>query len=194
MTWAETTSHIRKDYFRIKGDFGANLFTVFLFALHHKTFRPIVTYRMYRYCLSGGLIRRRILKLPIVLLHRWSCLAVAMEISPYAQIGPGVRLLHGFGIVLLDTAIIEKNVTLAHGVVVGHVGTLESPQTQEKTGYVQEGSYIGPYSMIWARVGRDSAVAAHSVVLEDLPDKTFAAGQPAKVKSEIKATFVQHPV
>lgn len=102
-----------------------------------------------------------------------------VDIHPAAQIGAGIMIDHGHGIVVGETARVGDNVSLLHGVTLGGTG---------KEGGIRHPS-IGANVMIGAgakvlgniTVGECSRIAAGSVVLKDVPRATTVAGVPAKV-------------
>lgn len=101
-----------------------------------------------------------------------------IDIHPAAQIGCGVFLDHGTGIVVGETAIVENDVSMLHGVTLGGTG-------KEKGGarhpVVRSGVMIGAGARILGRVeiGECAKVAASSVVLDAVPPHTTVAGVPA---------------
>jgi acetyltransferase-like isoleucine patch superfamily enzyme len=51
---------------------------------------------------------------------------------------------------------------------------------------IEDGAWLGQNSVILgATIGAGAVVAANSVVLEDVPPRTVAAGAPAKVVREL---------
>lgn len=62
-----------------------------------------------------------------------------IEIHPGAKIAPGVFIDHGMGVVIGETAEIERDVVLFHGVTLGGTGK----DTEKRHPTVRRGLYLG---------------------------------------------------
>jgi acetyltransferase-like isoleucine patch superfamily enzyme len=92
---------------------------------------------------------------------------------------------------LANRVIMEENVTLAERVIVlthMNVGYKDHPLQKNfpaltKETKIREGAFIGAGSIILAgiTIGKNSFVAAGSVVTRPVPEKTVVGGNPAKV-------------
>jgi serine O-acetyltransferase len=102
-----------------------------------------------------------------------------VDIHPAAQIGRGIMIDHATSVVVGETAVIEDEVSLLHGVTLGGTGK----ETGDRHPKVRRGALIGANSTILGNIeiGRCSRVGAGSVVLRDVPANTTVAGVPAKV-------------
>lgn len=102
-----------------------------------------------------------------------------IEIHPGAQIAPGVFIDHGAGLVIGETAVIEKGVMLYHGVTLG--GTGKDVGKRHPT--VREGALISAHAQIIGpiEIGKNAKVGAAAVVLADVPDDVTVVGMPAKI-------------
>lgn len=102
-----------------------------------------------------------------------------VDIHPRVPIGRGFFIDHGTGIVIGATAIIEDDVSILQNVTLGGTGK-ESGDRHPK---IRCGVLVGAGAKILGNieVGQCSRVAAGSVVLKDVPEKTTVAGVPAKV-------------
>jgi serine O-acetyltransferase len=115
--------------------------------------------------------------------------AFSMDIHPGARIAQGIFIDHGTGIVIGETAVIEKNVSILHNVTLG--GTGKTSGARHPT--IREGVMLGAGCKVLGNitVGKNSKVAAGSIVLQDVPDNTTAVGIPARIverdKSEVPA-------
>ena len=90
-----------------------------------------------------------------------------IEIHPAAQIGKGLFIDHGHGVVIGETAIIGENVTLYQGVTLGGTGKEKGKRHPTIGNNVMIGSgakVLGSFT-----IGDNSKVAAGSVVLEEVP-------------------------
>lgn len=167
---------IRADHARLRGP-GAGLMRLCLDGVLHKTFRCILSYRLYRAARRSP--RWRALAAVAALWHRWTSLAIKAEIAWQAEIGPGLRMLHGFGVVILPCARIGAGVTLAHGAIVGYRPDARSGQPRG-AGVVGDGCFIGPYAMVWAELGEGATLASHSVLIRSGGPGEVMIGAPAE--------------
>lgn len=104
------------------------------------------------------------------------------DINPAAIIGKGIFLDHATGLVVGETAVIEDNVSMLHGVTLGGTGK----QGGDRHPKIRKGVLIGAGAKILGNieVGQCSRVAAGSVVLQPVPRNKTVAGVPAKVVGE----------
>lgn len=102
-----------------------------------------------------------------------------VEIHPGATIGAGVFIDHGMGIVIGETAEIEEDVVLFHGVTLGGTGR----DTGKRHPTVKKGAMISARAQILGPVviGERSKIGAGAVVISDIPADATAVGVPAKV-------------
>jgi serine O-acetyltransferase len=99
-----------------------------------------------------------------------------VEIHPAAEIGPGLFIDHGSGVVIGETAEIGEDVTLYQGVTLGGTGfaTGKRHPTVEDNVTVGSGAkLLGPI-----RVGHGAKVGANSVVIHDVPPNSTVVGNP----------------
>lgn len=108
--------------------------------------------------------------------------AFGVDIHPGARIGRGIMMDHATGVVVGETAVVEDDVSMLHGVTLGGTGK-ESEDRHPKIG---ASVLIGAGASILGniRIGHCSRVAAGSVVLKEVPPCTTVAGVPAKVVGE----------
>lgn len=102
-----------------------------------------------------------------------------VDINPAAKIGRGIFLDHAHDIVIGETAVVEDEVSMLHGVTLGGTGK-ESGDRHPKVRY---GVLIGAGAKVLGNIeiGACSRVAAGSVVLKDVPANSTVAGVPARV-------------
>jgi serine O-acetyltransferase len=102
-----------------------------------------------------------------------------VDIHPAARIGRGVMIDHGTGVVIGETAIVEDDVSLLHGVTLGGTGKEQGDRHPK----IRRGVMIGASATILGNieVGAYSRVGAGSVVLAPVPERCTVAGVPAKV-------------
>ena len=106
----------------------------------------------------------------------------SVDIHPAAPIGRGVFFDHATGIVIGETAVIEDDVSMLHGVTLGGTGKRGGDRHPK----VRSGALIGAGAKILGNieVGACARVAAGSVVLKPVPPRTTVAGVPARVVGE----------
>lgn len=102
-----------------------------------------------------------------------------VEIHPGAQIAPGVFIDHGMGVVIGETAEIEEDVVLFHGVTLGGTGK----ETGKRHPTVRKGALISANVQVLGPVviGERAKIGAGAVVINDIPADATAVGLPAKV-------------
>ena len=102
-----------------------------------------------------------------------------IEIHPGAEIAHGVFIDHGSGLVIGETAIVEKDVKLYHGVTLG--GTGKDKGKRHPT--IRQGALISAHSQLLGPidVGENAKVGASAVVVTDVPPEVTVVGIPAKV-------------
>ena len=102
-----------------------------------------------------------------------------IEIHPAAQIGKGLFIDHGMGVVIGETTIIGENCTLYQGVTLGGTGKDKGKRHPTIGNNVTIGSgakVLGPFT-----VGDNSKIAANAVVLNEIPPNSTCVGVPAHI-------------
>ena len=96
-----------------------------------------------------------------------------------AEIAEGVFIDHGSGLVIGETAIVEKGVMLYHGVTLGGTGK----ETGKRHPTIRQGALISAHSQVIGpvEVGPGAKVGAGAVVVSDVPADVTVVGVPAKV-------------
>jgi serine O-acetyltransferase len=104
------------------------------------------------------------------------------DIHPAAPIGRGIFLDHATGLVVGETAVIEDDVSILHGVTLGGTGK----EYSERHPKIRRGVMLGAGAKIIGNIeiGHCARVAAGSVVLKPVPHNTTVAGVPARVIGE----------
>jgi len=102
-----------------------------------------------------------------------------VDIHPAARIGCGIMFDHATGLVIGETAIVEDDVSILHGVTLGGTGK-ESGDRHPK---IRSGVMIGANASIIGNleIGEGAKVGAGSVVMKDVPPHVTVAGIPAKI-------------
>ena len=141
--------------------------------LFFKGFQALQTYRVAHWLWRNG---REALAL---FLQSRTSEVFHVDIHPAARIGNGIMIDHATGVVVGETAVIEDNVSLLHGVTLGGTGKEQGDRHPK----VRRGVLIGAGAEILGNVeiGEGAKIGAGSVVLEDVPPHTTVAGVPAVV-------------
>ena len=104
-----------------------------------------------------------------------------VDIHPAAEILGGVMIDHATGVVIGETAKIDTNVSIFQGVTLGGKGN----ERGDRHPKIQSGVSIYASSTVLGNItiGKNSTIAAGSLVLKDVDPNTTVAGIPAKVLS-----------
>lgn len=110
-----------------------------------------------------------------------SRILTGVEIHPQAQIGRRLFIDHGTGVVIGQTAIIEDDVTIYHGVTLGGIGGTRVDGKRHPT--IKNRAMIGAGAQVLGDIiiGEDAKVGANSVVTMDVPAHSVALGIPARI-------------
>lgn len=101
-----------------------------------------------------------------------------IEIHPGAQIGQGLFIDHGIGVVIGETTIIGNNVTIYQCVTLGGTGK----EIGKRHPTIGDDVTIGAGAKILGNItiGNGSKIGANSVVLKDTNDYSTVVGIPGK--------------
>jgi len=131
--------------------------------------------------LAHGLWRRK-LKLLARMVSQLARFLTGIEIHPGAQIGRGLFIDHGMGVVIGETAVLGNNVSLFQGVTLGGTGK----ETGKRHPTLMDNVTVGAGAKILGNVtiGENSYVGANAVVLRDVPPNCTVVGVPGRVVRE----------
>lgn len=101
-----------------------------------------------------------------------------IEIHPGAQLGRGILIDHGCGVVIGETAVVGDNCTIYQGVTLGGVGTQKGKRHPTLGNNVMVGA--GAKILGAFEVGDNCSIAANAVLLKPLEDNVTAVGVPAR--------------
>jgi serine O-acetyltransferase len=99
-----------------------------------------------------------------------------VEIHPAAQIGRGLFIDHGAGVVIGETAEVGDDVTIYQGVTLGGTGFARGKRHPTVGNEVMIGAgsaLLGPIV-----IGERSKIGANSVVIHDVPPNSTVVGNP----------------
>ena len=99
-----------------------------------------------------------------------------IEIHPAANIGEGLFIDHGAGVVIGETADIGKDVTMYQGVTLGGTGFATGkrhPTVQDNVTIGSGAKLLGPIT-----IGHGAKIGANSVVITDVPPNSTVVGNP----------------
>ena len=110
-------------------------------------------------------------------LGRW---LTGIEIHPGAQIGRGVFIDHGMGVVIGETAEVGDGCTIYHGVTLGgtslYKGAKRHPTLGKNVVVGAGAKVLGGFT-----VGNGAKVGSNAVVVKPVPAGATAVGNPARI-------------
>jgi serine O-acetyltransferase len=141
--------------------------------LHLKGFQALAAHRV-----ANSLWGRGRRDAAAWLAHQTS-VALGVDIHPAAVFGRRVLVDHATGIVIGETAVVEDDVSILHGVTLGATGK----QRGDRHPKVRQGTWIGAGAQVLGNIvlGRMSRIGAGSVVLSHVPAHATAVGVPARI-------------
>ena len=141
--------------------------------LYFKGFHALQTYRIAHWLWTTG---RE--SLALFFQNRMST-TFSVDIHPAATLGQGILLDHATGLLIGETAVVGRNVSILQSVTLGGTGKDEGNRHPK----IGDGVLISAGAKILGNicVGEGAKVGAGSVVLEDVPAHTTVAGVPAKI-------------
>jgi serine O-acetyltransferase len=141
--------------------------------LFYKGFHAIQAYRLAHALLHRG---RRALA---YYLQSRMALTFGIDINPAAQLGCGIMIDHGTGVVIGETAVVEDGVSMLQGVTLGGTGK----EAGDRHPKIREGVMIGAGAGVFGNIeiGARAKIGAGSVVLTAVPARSTAAGVPARL-------------
>lgn len=144
--------------------------------LYFKGFHAIQTHRLAHWLWNSG---RKDLAL---YLQSRSSVVFQTDINPAARMGKGIFIDHATGVVIGETAVVEDNVSMLHGVTLGGTGKAGGDRHPK----IRHGVLIGAGAKILGNIeiGHCTKVAAGSVVLHSVPNNKTVAGVPARIVGE----------
>jgi serine O-acetyltransferase len=129
-------------------------------------------------------ILRPALLVAALILRRIVELVTGVEISPRAEIGPGLVVHTTHGVFIAETRI-GCNCVVQHGVAITH-----------GVRAVGDNVYFGPGAKVIGRaaIGNNVRVVANSVVMTDVADNLTVVGVPARIRWRNRASLASAAV
>ena len=123
---------------------------------------------------SPPTLRAKIATAVYLLFSEW---ILGMEIPVKTTVGPRLRVVHGYGLVVNVDSRIGSDVTVRHGVTIGNNGEGGPSPT------IGDGADIGAAAIVIGGivVGAGARVGAGAVVVHDVPPGATAVGNPARI-------------
>ena len=112
----------------------------------------------------------------LMTLVRW---LTGIEIHPAAQIGRGLFIDHGMGVVIGETAVIGENVTLFQGVTLGGTGKDRGKRHPTLGNNVVVGTGAKVLGNI--TIGDNTMIGANAVVIRNVPAHSTVVGVPGRI-------------
>lgn len=116
------------------------------------------------------------------LINTFSRFLTGIDIHPGAQLGEGLFIDHGMGLVIGETCEIGRNVTLYQGVTLGGTGKEKGkrhPTIGDNVVVASGAKVLGSF-----KVGDNSKIGSGSVVLNEVPPNSVVVGIPGRVVTQ----------
>jgi serine O-acetyltransferase len=128
--------------------------------------------------LAHALYRLKIPLLPRLVSHTNRFLT-GIEIHPGAQMGKGVFIDHGMGIVIGETAIVGDDTVIYQGVTLGGTGK----ETGKRHPTLGKNVVVGAGAKVLGniQIGDNVRIGAASVVLRNVPEDCTVVGTPGRI-------------
>ena len=116
------------------------------------------------------------------LVSQFSRYITGIEIHPGAQIGRGLFIDHGMGVVIGETSVIGDNVTLYQGVTLGGTGK----QKTKRHPTLGDNVVVGAGAKVLGNItiGDNSYIGANAVVIKDVPANSTIVGVPGRITKQ----------
>jgi serine O-acetyltransferase len=150
--------------------------------LFYKGFASLVCHRAARRMWNKQLVNGKTLhssKYVSLWLQSQASAAFGLDIHPGAEIGAGMMLDHGTGIVIGETAKVDDHCTFLHGVTLGGTGKHHGDRHPKIGKHVLIGAGASILGNI--RIGDGAKIGAGSLVLKPIPHGCTAVGSPARI-------------
>lgn len=101
---------------------------------------------------------------------------MGIELNYKSEVGPRLRLFHGYALVIHDKSVIGSDCTLRHATTIGmRKGPDDCPVIGDRVDIGSNSVVIGAI-----KIGDGAIIGAGSVVIHDVPAGATVAGNPAR--------------
>jgi serine O-acetyltransferase len=99
---------------------------------------------------------------------------MGMDCHPAAKFGRGIMIDHGTGVVVGETAVVDDDCSLFHGVTLGGTGKVGGDRHPKLGKRV----YVGCYASVLGdiQIGHDTKIGANASIMHDLPPRSVVVG------------------
>ena len=137
---------------------------------------------IHRFC---NLLWKLKLKFRARFLSNISRVLTSIEIHPAAEIDEGFFIDHGAGLVIGETSIIGKNVTIYQQATLGGISPSLDSMSQrnlKRHPTIEDNVIVGSGAQILGPIviGKNSRIGSNAVVLKDVPENITYVGIPAR--------------
>ncbi|RKT44269.1 serine O-acetyltransferase [Thiocapsa rosea] len=147
---------------------------------------------VYRFGRWRYRIENRALRWPFSFLYKLlkvlSQIMTGIDLPCEVQLGRRFLIEHFGGIIISGDAVFGDDCVVRNGVTVGlrHRGVRGAPVIGDRVDIGAGAKVLGPI-----RIGKDVAIGANAVVIQDVPDGCLAVGVPARIISRGDATSIR---
>jgi serine acetyltransferase len=104
---------------------------------------------------------------------------MGIDLPPDVEVGPGLAIFHGTGLVVHSSTVIGSDVLLRHGITLGALGDEDEsagPRIGDRVSIGAGAIVLGPIT-----VDDDAVIGAGAVVVDDVPPGGVVVGNPARL-------------
>ena len=126
----------------------------------------------------------RALLFPLRMAHRIASSFAAVDLPWECEIGAGLAITHGWGLVVSPGAKVGCNVTLFHGATLGRRDRIAQNGARiTEHPVIEDEVWVGPHAIIvgGVTIGRGSRLAGGTFVTGNVPPHSVVVGNPSSV-------------
>lgn len=118
-----------------------------------------------------------VIYLPSRFFFKFLCIFVGVDIHWSTNIGKGLKMHHGFGIVIHKNAILGENVTIRNGVVIGvkQKGLDDAPTIGDNVDLGAQSIILGKI-----KIANNAVIGAGAVITKNVNSDEVWVGNPAR--------------
>jgi putative colanic acid biosynthesis acetyltransferase WcaB len=144
----------------------------------------VLQFRLANWFRRGGKFLR-VIGIPYCIYYKFFIeWVIGFELPCSTQVGKGLLIHHGNGVVVNSKSKIGEGCCLLHQVTIGTLGDGDSAETP----VIGDGVTIGVGAKVLGgvRVGNNARIGAATLVLKDVPADTIAIGNPMRLMNKTK--------